>query len=186
MVFFFTLIQPIGQVENSKNVSCLFDLLDFNCYLQQREKEKKKWFTHTESSAYHSLINYMLRSESRRRNGYLLSFWSVSVFACLIHKQSISSVLRITTACYSNMEQKLAPLDFLRDPMSVFNMTASQGALRVLNIQGTFQGYSSFTLPMDFRNRSVLDAMLLYTGMSCLLDPLLSFQEQAHLGRNLW
>lgn len=39
---FFTLIQPIGQVENSKNVSYLFDLLDFNCYLQQREKEKKK------------------------------------------------------------------------------------------------------------------------------------------------
>lgn len=111
----------------------------------------------------------MLQREPRRRNGYLVSFWSVSVFACFI--QSISSVLKITTACCSNMEPKLAALDFLRDPMSVFNMTASQGALRVLNIQGSFQGYSSFTLPMDFRNRSMLEVMLLYTETSCLLDP---------------
>lgn len=51
------------------------------------------------------------------------------------------------------MEQKLAVLDFLTDPMSIPNMTLSQGTLKVLN----FQGHS---ISPYWEADPVLDAML--------------------------
>ena len=128
---------------------------------------------HTESKTVYAvpLNNYLLQSEPGRGNGYLLSFWSVSVLACHIHKQSVSSVLKQQTAGRSNMEQTLAVVDFLRDPLPVFNTTLSQGTLRVLNFQGTFQGHSSSPYAWTSDTDPALDTMLLYTEMSCLPDP---------------
>lgn len=155
------LIQLIGQDENSENESYVH-LIYRNSTIAFSKGGKNSWVTKSQTLCipFHS-ITPCFRVSLGEEIGICCPFGQSQ----FLYAQAINFI------CAQNNKQHAVPtcsrnwlLDFLRDPMSVSNMTPSQGTMRVLN----FQRYSISPYSWTSETDPVLDAMLLYTKMSHL------------------